>query len=96
MTDDVETVRDVIFDDCAVVDECSLAFGAVVVDVVVESLPDEIQAMEMVQAFNVRWVATSIFGVDLYLIGLDARFWRFVNRHCNASVYISVKILCLF
>jgi hypothetical protein len=30
------------------------------------------------------------------LIGLDARFWRFVNRHCNASVYISVKILCLF
>ena len=93
MTDDVETVRDVIFDDCAVVDECSLAFGAVIVDVVVESLPDEIQAMQMVQAFNVCWEPTAIFGVDLYLIGLDARFWRFVDRHCNASVWMAVKIL---
>ena len=86
LADNIETVRDVVFHDRAIVDECSFAFGAVVVDVVVQTLTHEVQAVEMVQSFDVGGEATTIFGVDLHLVWLEAGFWRFIERDCDASV----------
>jgi hypothetical protein len=81
-----------ITNNCAVVNESTFAFGAVVVNIVVQALPDEIEAMKMVQAFHICGEATTVFGVDLHLIGLDSGFWCFVERNCNTSVWEAVKL----
>lgn len=67
-------MRDMITNDRAVVNESTFAFGAVVVNIVVQALPDEIEAVEMVQAFHICGEAAAVFGVDLHLIGLDSGF----------------------
>jgi hypothetical protein len=49
-------------------------------------LSDEVEAVEMVETFNVGWEAATVFGVDLDSVRLDAGFRSFINRNCNTSI----------
>jgi hypothetical protein len=80
-------MRDMVPNDGAVVDESTFSFGAVVIDVVVEALTNEVETMQMVETFNIGGEATAVLGVDLDPIWFDARFWSFVQRNCNPSVW---------
>lgn len=74
LSDDVQTVRDVILYDVVLIDECTFALGAVVVNVVVQRLADEVQTVKMVKAFDVGGESTSVLGVNLHLIWLQSGF----------------------
>jgi hypothetical protein len=50
-------------------------------------LTNEVETMQMVETFNIGGEATAVLRVDLDPIWLDARFWSFVQRNCNPSVW---------
>ena len=86
LTDDIKAVRNVVTNDHVVVYEGTFALRPIVVDVVVERLPEEVETVKMVEAFDVGGEAAAVLGVDLDLVGLEARFWSFIDRDCNTSV----------
>jgi hypothetical protein len=54
------------------VGEGALAERLVVVVVPVEGLTQQVEAVQMVQAFDVGGVAAAVFGVDLDVVGCDS------------------------
>jgi len=46
----------------------------------------------MMEPFNVRRKSTAVFGVDLDLIRLESRFWSFIHRNCQTSIYFFLSI----
>ncbi len=65
-------MRDMVPNNSAVVDESTFSFGAVVIYVVVETLTNEVETMQMVETFNIGGEATAVLWVDLDPIWFDA------------------------
>jgi hypothetical protein len=65
-------MRDMVPNNGAIVDESTFSFGAVVIDVVVETLPNEVETMQMMETFNIGGEATAVLRVDLDPIWFDA------------------------
>jgi hypothetical protein len=65
-------MRDMVPNNGAVVDESTFSFGAIVIDVVVKTLTNEVETMQMVETFNIGGEATTVLGVDLDPIWFDA------------------------
>lgn len=85
-------MRDVVLDDVIFVDEGPLALGAVVVDVVVEGLAQEIEAVEVVETFDVCGETAAVFGVDLNLVMSKTGFGGFADWDGYASIFNIVRI----
>lgn len=85
-----------MLDDVVVVHEGTFAFGPVVVDIVVEGLPQEVEAVQVVESFDVGGEAAAVFGVDLYLVGFQTGAYGLVDWESETSVWdgsASVEIL---
>lgn len=74
LPDNVKTVRDVMLHDVIIVRECALTFFVVVIVIVIQSLSDEVQAMKMMESFDIGWETSAVFLVDFNLIWLEAGF----------------------
>jgi len=72
LADDVHAVRGVHAHDVIVVHEGALAERLVVVVVPLQGLPHQVEAVEVMQAFDVGGVAAAVFGVDLDVVGRNS------------------------
>ena len=68
LANDVHTVRDMETNDIVVILEGSFTLGFVVIIVEVQGLAEEVQAVKMVQTFDVCGKPTAIFRIDLDLV----------------------------
>lgn len=64
----VEAMRDVIADNIVFIDEGTFSLRAIIVDIVVEGLAKQVEAMEMVETLDVRWKTTAVLGINLDLV----------------------------
>jgi hypothetical protein len=76
----------VIFYNPIIIHEGTLSFGTVVIDIIEEGLSNEVEAVEMVQAFDVCWKSTTVLGTDLDLVMLESGFGCLVYWNCDCAV----------
>ena len=86
LANDVHAVRDVETNNVVFVLECSFAFGFVVVVIEVQSLSEEVQAVEVVQSFDVGGESAAVFGVDLDLVEFQSGGCGFLDWDGYTSV----------
>lgn len=93
LTDDVEAMRDMVTNDHILIYKGAFSLRTVVVDIVIERLPEEIETVKMMEAFNVGGEATTVLGVYLYLVGFETRSWSFIDGNCKTSVLGNVSLM---
>jgi hypothetical protein len=64
----------VSFDDCLAIFESTFTLLLVIIVVVVERLPQQIQTMEVVQSFNISRISSTVLFTYFDLIYGNARF----------------------
>ena len=76
----------VMADNEVVVHESTFAHRSIIIDVVEEGLSNEVEAVKVVQAFNICWEASSVFRVDLDLVMLESGLWTIAERDRKTSI----------
>lgn len=91
-TSNQSLLTDMLLQDVVLVLECALSFLSIVIDIVIETLSKKVEAVELMQAFDVRWESAAVFFIHLDLVGSEANFLSELLRYEHTTVWQSVSV----